>query len=102
MTDIDPRLNRHLLYANEQMLIDAIVIVMEDDRDPLEAQSDRGLGEQVIQQVAQQTDQTPTSIRYIPGANAVALTAHPSFIRTLLRHPHVQIASAATIDSLHF
>lgn len=100
--DIDPRLSRHLRDASPTMQIDAIVIVVVDHQNPFEAVSDEGLGERVIQQTIQKTNETPSFVRFIPRANAVALTAHAGFIDALLKHPFVRIASSATIDPFFF
>lgn len=102
MAHIDPRLNRHLQDANSDMMIDAIVIIVERYQDLLETQGDNRFAEQIIQQIMEQIKDQPSFIRFIPRANAVALTAHPRFIKALLNCPCVRVASSATIDPFHF
>lgn len=102
MPHIDPRLSRHLRDANDDMLIDAIVIIVGDRQDPLETWKDNGLAERILQQIMEQTHEQPSFLRFIPQANAVAMTANSRFINSLLNHPYVQVASSATIDPFHF
>ncbi|MEG4627086.1 hypothetical protein Q5691_22730 [Microcoleus sp. w1-18aA5] len=102
MPHVDPRLNRHLRDANSEMLIDAIFIILEPHQNPLEIWEDNGFAKQIIQQIIQETNEEPSFLRFISRANAVALTAHPKFINTLLTHSCVKVASSATIDPFHF
>lgn len=101
MVKIDPRLARHLRDASEKMSVDAIVIIADHKIDALNHRDDNGLAEHVIQQTIQLTNEEPTFVRFIPRANAVAVTAHTPFIYALLGSPHVQIASSATIDPFY-
>ena len=102
MPYIDPRLSRHLQDATDDMLIDAIFTIVEENQNPLEQWNTYRFAEQILQQITQQNNEQPTFLRFIPRANAVALTATSRFINSLLSYPCVQVASSATIDPFHF
>ena len=101
MPYLDPRLSRHLRNAHQDMLIDAIFILVEHDQDSPETWEDEERAKQVLQKVINQTNEQPTFCRIIPRANAIALTAHPKFINAFIRHSCVQVASSATIDAFY-
>lgn len=102
MPYVDPRLNRHLRDAKNDMLIDAVFIIVEEHQNPLEIGKDDSFAKQIIQQIIWLTNEQPSFLRFIPRANAVALTANSRFIKLLLNHSCVQIASSATIDPFFF
>ena len=101
MNYLDPRLSRHLQNACEDMLIDAIFILVEHDQDSPETWEDEERAKQVLQEVVDQTNEQPTFCRIIPRANAIAVTAHPKFVDALINHSCVQVASSATVDPFY-
>lgn len=101
MPYIDPRLSRHLQNAHEDILIDAIFILVAHCQDSLEAREDTSLAKQVLQEVVDQTNEQPSFYRIISRANAIAVTAHFRFINALINHSLVQIASSATVDPFY-
>jgi alpha-D-ribose 1-methylphosphonate 5-triphosphate synthase subunit PhnL len=102
MSYLDPRLSRHLRNAHEDMLIDAIFILVEHNQDSPEIWGGEELVKHVLQEVVAQTDEQPSFFRIIPRANAIALTAHPKFLNALINHSCVQVASSATVDPFSF
>lgn len=98
MPHIDPRLIRHLQNAHQDMLIDAIFILVEHDQDLPETWKDEAQAKQVLQEVVAQTNEQPSFCRIIPRANVIAVTAHPKFVNAFINHLWVQVASSATVD----
>lgn len=101
MSYIDPRLSRHLQNAHEDMLIDAIFILTAHHQNLPDTWKDEGLAKQVLQEVVDQTNENPSFCQIIPRANAIALTAPPKFINSLINHSCVQVASSATVDPFY-
>lgn len=101
MSYFDPRLSRHLQNAHEDMLIDAIFILVGHHQDLPGTCEEEELANQVLQEVVDQTNEQPYFFRIIPRANAIALTAHPKFINAFIKHSCVQVASSATIDAFY-
>jgi hypothetical protein len=102
MSYLDPRLNRHLQNASDDMMIDAIFILVCHHQDSPETWEDDGLAKQVLQEVVEQTNENPSFCRIIPQANAIALTAPPKFINALISHSCTQVSSSATVDPFYF
>ena len=101
MSYLDPRLSRHLRNACEDILIDAIFILVKHDQDSPETWEDEERAKQVLKEVVDQTNEQPTFCRIIPRTNAIALTAPPKFINALISHLCVQVASSATVDPFY-
>lgn len=101
MAYIDSRLSRHLQNAHDDMLIDAIFILVGHHQDSPEIWEDEERAKQVIQEVVEQTHQQPSFFKIIPRANAIALTAHPKFVNAFIGHSCVEVASSATVDPFY-
>ncbi|MBD2464231.1 hypothetical protein H6G89_24820 [Oscillatoria sp. FACHB-1407] len=97
---LDPRLSRHLQNAREDILIDAIFILVGHNQDSPKVWEEE-LAKQVLQEVVDQTNETPSFCRIISRANAIALTAYPKFINAFISHSRVQVASSATVDPFY-
>jgi hypothetical protein len=101
MLYLDPRLKRHLQNASDDMMIDAIFILVCHHQDSPETWEEEGLARQILQEVVDQTNEQPSFCRIIPRANAIAVTAHPKFLNALISHSCVQVASSATVDPFY-
>lgn len=59
MSYLDPRLSRHLQNAHEDMLIDAVFILVGHPQDLPRTWEDEELANQVLQDVLDQTNEQP-------------------------------------------
>jgi hypothetical protein len=91
----DPRLVRQMLYADENELVEAIVLVSPPDIHP----DDKWISS-IIERSSVRVSTPPRSLRFLSRSSIIIIVATVAFLTTLAECDEVRYLSATTVDFL--
>jgi hypothetical protein len=95
--EIDPRLLAQVEQAGDQGEVEAVLMLRDQGQTTGDSAED-SLGHQIVDRVSKHTEQTPTSVRFMPKLGVLYVKGSGKLIRQLLEQNEVVSATANEPD----